>query len=121
VDYIALGHIHKPAQFVHPVTKKLFAAYPGTPEGLTAKEEGERSVIFGELKSTGELRLKNIAVQTRQIRKLEIGLERVETNEELAERVSSRLKKEDPNDLLYVTFAGERVNHFTPSLELLQS
>ncbi|MFM1653695.1 exonuclease SbcCD subunit D [Brevibacillus sp. B_LB10_24] len=119
MDYVALGHIHKPIQYSHPVRGGVFAAYPGTPEGLTAKETGERSVLYGQCKGSGEFQLEPIPVQTRQIRRLELELGGAETTEKLIQRVEEQLREHSPADLLYVELTGERAAHLNPPLELL--
>jgi exonuclease SbcD len=120
MDYVALGHIHRPTQFRHPVRQTPFAAYPGSPEGLTAKEDGERCVLYGRLDEAGHLTLESIPVQSRLIRKREIAVAGAETMEQLIDRVERELADESPEDLLYVSLTGERASHFTPSLEVLQ-
>lgn len=119
MDYIALGHIHKPAQYLHPVTKKPFSAYPGSPEGLNTKEEGERCVLYGELDAAGKLALEPISVQHRIVRKREIALNGAETMEQVTEIVQRELAYEKDEDMLYVTLTGERAAHFVPSVQVL--
>jgi exonuclease SbcD len=120
MDYVALGHIHRPAQFLHPVRKTIVAAYPGSPEGLTVKEDGERCVLYGRLDETGRLTLESIPVQSRIIRKREVTVSGVETMEQLIDHLERELADESAEHLLHVDLSGERVSHFTPSLEVLQ-
>ncbi|KNB70133.1 metallophosphoesterase family protein [Brevibacillus reuszeri] len=120
MDYVALGHIHKPAQFPHPEKRQPFAAYPGSPEGLTAKEAGPRCVLFGELSDSGTLTLSPIAVEQRQICKREIVLGGIETMEQCIERLEGELAEEKESDLLYITLTGERSAHFVPAIEVLK-
>ncbi|EJL33073.1 DNA repair exonuclease [Brevibacillus sp. BC25] len=120
MDYVAMGHIHKPEQFMHPVKKQPLAAYPGSPEGLTSKEVGERNVLYGELDHDGRLQLTEIPVQSRKIRKLEIEGKGVETTEQLIDRMEQQLAEEQDSDLMYITLTGERAAHFQPPLSVLQ-
>lgn len=120
MDYIALGHIHKPAQFLHPVKKQPLAAYPGSPEGLSAKEDGERCVLYGELDASGKLTLEAVSVEHRRIRKIDTGLGAAETMEQLVDHLQHQLSDERAEDLLYVTLTGERPAHFVPSIPVLQ-
>lgn len=120
MDYVAMGHIHKPEQFMHPVKKQPFAAYPGSPEGLTSKEAGERNVLYGELDHDGRLQLTAIPVQSRKIRKLEIAGNGVETTEQLIDRMEQQLLEEKDSDMMYITLTGERAAHFQPPLSVLQ-
>ena len=120
MNYIALGHIHKPSQFTHPKTRQPFAAYPGSPEGLTTKEEGPRCVLYGELSDSGTLKLSAIAVEQRQIRKREHTLGGIETMEQLIDQVERELAEERDTDMLYVTLTGERATHFVPATDVLK-
>lgn len=120
MDYIALGHIHKPMQFSHPVKKQPFAAYPGTPEAITVKEDGDRCVLYGELDHTGKLVLQSIPVAQRRVSKREITLDGAETMEQLVERLQGELANEPVENLVYVTLTGERAAHFTPAIPVLQ-
>jgi DNA repair exonuclease SbcCD nuclease subunit len=120
MDYVALGHIHKPGQFLHPVKKHPFAAYPGSPEGLNAKEEGERCVLYGEIEESGKAVLEAIPVGQRRIRKRELGLCGAETMEQLAMHLEQELAAERSEDMLYVTLTGERPAHFVPAVSVLQ-
>ncbi len=121
MDYVALGHIHKPHQFLHPQTAFPFAAYPGSPEGLTIKETGERHVIYGQIDANGRVQLSHLPVSTRQIRRLSVTLEGVETAEAMLKRVEAVLAHEPVDNLLYVTLEGQRASHLTPSLDLLHA
>lgn len=120
VDYVAMGHIHKPEQFMHPVKKQPIAAYPGSPEALTSKEVGERCVLYGELDDEGRLQLSSIPVQQRKIHKLDIEITGVETTEQLVLRMEQQLADLDDPDMLYITLVGERPAHFQPPLSVLQ-
>ena len=120
VDYVALGHIHKPEQFVHPLKKRPLAAYPGSPEGLTNKETGERCVLHGELDDAGKLTLQAIPVSQRQIHKLTIHAQGAETAEQLIAGMEAQLGRIADRDLVYVTLTGERAAHFVPSIPVLE-
>ncbi|MED4584172.1 DNA repair exonuclease [Brevibacillus choshinensis] len=120
MDYVALGHIHKPGQFLHPVRKTPFAAYPGSPEGLNTKEEGARCVLYGEIDESGKVALEAVPVGQRQIRKREISLDGAETMELLVEHLEQNLASEQSTDMLYITLTGERAAHFIPSTAVLQ-
>ncbi|MDR7319005.1 DNA repair exonuclease [Brevibacillus nitrificans] len=115
MDYAALGHIHKAAQFLHPTKKSVFAAYPGSPEALNTKEQGERCVLYGEIDAAGKVVLESVPVGQRQMRRREISLEGTETMEQLIELLEEKLASERSEDMLYVTLTGERAAHFVPS------
>ncbi|UFJ39691.1 DNA repair exonuclease [Brevibacillus humidisoli] len=119
VDYAALGHIHKPRTYLHPHTGSPFAAYPGTPEGLTVKESDERHVLYGQLDETGRVALEAISVQSRRIRKVEVELQGAESMEAIFKRVETALASEHQDDLLFIELVGERASHLVPSLDLL--
>lgn len=121
VDYAALGHIHKPQTYLHPRTATPLAAYPGSPEGLTAKECGPRHVIYGKIDDNGTVELEAVPVQSRQIRRVSVDLLGVETMEAVQRRVEETLREEWRDDLLFVELSGERASHLVPSLELLHA
>jgi len=120
MTYAALGHIHKPNRFLHPARNTLIAAYPGSPEGLTSKEDGERCVLYGQVDDAGEVHLETIPVNSRTICRKEITLAGVETTEALIRLLESKLAADADDDLLYVTLTGERPSHFVPSLDVLR-
>lgn len=121
MDYIALGHIHKSHPFIHSTRSVPIAAYPGSPEGLTSKETGVRHVIYGQIDEAKGLHLSTLPVSTRQIHRVTVTLDGVETIEGLISVIHLTLAPYDKNDLLYVTLEGQRASHLMPSLELLQS
>jgi exonuclease SbcD len=120
VTYAALGHIHKPTRFLHPVRNTPIAAYPGSPEGLSSKEDGERFVLFGQVDEEGTVHLESIPVQTRKISRREVTVSGVETMESLIQHLEQELAAEENGNLLYVTLSGERPSHFVPSLDVLR-
>jgi len=121
MDYVALGHIHKPAQFLHPHRGWPFAAYPGSPEGLSAKEGGERFVLFGQVDETGRVALEPIPVQSRKITRLEMEIAGLETIESIVAHAEQIVGQHNPSDLFYITLAGERASHLTVPLEVLNA
>ncbi|WP_232696783.1 metallophosphoesterase family protein [Brevibacillus daliensis] len=121
VNYVALGHIHKAMTFTHPRSGKIFAAYPGSPEGLSSKETGERHVILGTLDEKNELTLETIPVHSRQIRKVTITLAGLESIDQMMSHVEEVLRHEDKENLLYVTIEGERTAHLAVPISLMQS
>lgn len=119
MDYAALGHIHKAEQFLHPTKKSVFAAYPGSPEALNTKEQGERCVLYGQIDAAGKVVLESVPVGQRQMRRREISLEGTETMEQLIELLEQELASERSEDMLHVTLTGERAAHFVPSTAVL--
>lgn len=120
MDYIALGHIHKPARFAHPVHRRTFAAYPGSPEGLSVKENGPRHVLYGELNEAGELLLEELPVQTRMIVRREIDIQGAETVDQVADILESGLADVQDGQILDITLTGNRPVHFTPATDVLE-
>lgn len=120
MDYVALGHIHKAHQFIHPQRKTPFAAYPGSPEGLTSKESGMRHVLFGSIQPDGEVHLDTIPVSSRQIEKVAIEVNGVDTTDALLQRIASVLHSRNKRNILEVTLEGQRASHLAIPLELLR-
>lgn len=121
MDYIALGHIHKPCQFTHPNSGLPFAAYPGSPEGLTAKETGERHVLYGRIDPRGAVTLQALPVQSRKILQVDVPLTGIETEQALYERIKQTLAACSREDMIYVQLTEERASHLQISTEVLSS
>lgn len=64
VDYVALGHIHR--SHAYRDAQGLFASYPGSPEGLTAREVGDRYVALIEFDG-GAPTLERVKVNKRTV------------------------------------------------------
>ncbi len=120
MDYIALGHIHKPRIFYNR-KGDIIAAYPGSPESLRASEIGERHAFLGEFRSE-ELYLEKIATQSRLYRRIEIDLTGVNDYEELYTIIGEQLHSINKEELLQVHLTGEISRHLhidTPTLDRL--
>ncbi|MBX7246831.1 MAG: DNA repair exonuclease [Candidatus Sumerlaeaceae bacterium] len=109
-DYTALGHYHRFSQITddHGMIR---GAYGGIPVARTLEEDGERYVLVGEI-TEGGIRpetLKHIAVDTRRIRRIEVGVDATVTNSAAArERVEAQLKSAGvtPEDIIYLELTG---------------
>lgn len=106
VDYVALGHIHKGQKIPHPAEpSRVLAAYPGSPEGLGWKEQGVRTVLYGELTERG-VKLETLPVSCRAYVVRDVDVSGCETPEAVLERVMRQIKGENPESLLRLRLVG---------------
>ncbi|MFC4076882.1 metallophosphoesterase family protein [Salinithrix halophila] len=89
MDYIALGHIHRPSSHYLKNQRKTCVRYPGSPEALQWKETGERTVTLGRFDEQG-LQLEMVSIQSRCYEKDEIDLTGCGTEEEVLNRILDR-------------------------------
>jgi len=90
--YVALGHIHKPHVFAG--TRGSYAGYPGSPEGLTIKETGDRFVALLEFDGGAP------AVERLKVNRRTVSTENVSVDEMTGEQMLARIKREANEDLL---------------------
>lgn len=105
MDYIALGHIHKPRIFYNR-KQQIIAAYPGSPESLRASEIGERHALLGEWVS-GQLTLQQVVTHSRLYRRVEIDLTGASDYEQLYNMIQEQLLPMNREELLQVHVKGE--------------
>lgn len=99
VDYVALGHIHR--AHLYQDARGLYACYPGSPEGLTAREVGERAVALIEFEG-GAPRLEWLKVNQRTVGRKVLAVDDLGT-EEMAALIG---RYADPNLLLTAVLTG---------------
>ena len=80
LDYWALGHVHtrQVLRWERPTI-----VYPGNPQGRNPRETGERGVYLAEANDYGEVRLDFRPVDVVRWELLEVGIEGLETEQEL--------------------------------------
>lgn len=109
LDYVALGHIHKPRIFYNR-EQQILAAYPGSPESLRASETGERHALLGDWQDE-QLHLQAVATQSRLYRRVDIDLTGANDYEELMARIRKALLHYNREELLQVYLTGEISRH----------
>ncbi|HZS94864.1 MAG TPA: DNA repair exonuclease [Chloroflexota bacterium] len=112
MDYVALGHIHRPATFKD--ASGVFACYPGTPEGLDSTERGDRHVALLEFDG-GAPRTEMIPVNARRVERWEIDV----TDCDSAAIATKMRQLGSPDLLLTATLTGAPLE--IPNLDGLQS
>ncbi len=85
-DYIALGHIHKPA---HILKNKM--AFSGSLEPIDYTETGRRGYIMGEVDNEGNTRIQWIAHNVRSYVNLALTIEPEYSNAQIADIVEKRI------------------------------
>ncbi len=84
IDYWALGHVHT-RQVLR--RERPAVVYPGNPQGRTPRETGERGVYLVEVDDHGEVILDFRPVDVVRWDVLEVGIEGLETEQELLDAV----------------------------------
>lgn len=80
MDYIALGHIHKPEIFSNKI------AYCGCPEPLDFSESGRRGFIEGQIYE-GETQIEFIAFNKRIFHTLEVEIQGTDSYQDIVKRI----------------------------------
>ncbi|MBA4492967.1 exonuclease SbcCD subunit D [Paenactinomyces guangxiensis] len=107
MDYVALGHIHKAADYRLNNCRRTWIRYPGSPEALNWKEIGERTVTFGTLDEAG-VKVEPIAIHTRTYEKHRLDVKGCETKEEVVSRILKVAEKADKHSYHLFELAGRR-------------
>lgn len=108
-DYIAAGHIHKPATHIFKNNKKTLFRYPGSPEALSWKELGARTVTWGEMDETGVIRLTEFPVQSRSYASLICDISGIKSLSEASEIVAKKISEAElkPEDFIRINLTGK--------------
>ncbi len=109
MDYVALGHIHKPRIYYRSY-QHILAAYPGSPETLRASETGERQAWIGEWED-GRLCLRSLSTHSRIYRRIEIELTGALDFDEVYARIKKQLDHLSKEDMLQIHLIGEISRH----------
>lgn len=104
-DYIALGHIHKPA---HILKNKM--AFSGSLEPIDYTDTGRRGYILGEVDDEGNTRIKWVAHNTRNYVNLSLSVEKEHTNGDIAEIVESKINELGKQHIYRILLKGT-INH----------
>ena len=110
LDYIALGHIHKP----DIIQGKL--AYPGSLEPLDFSEKGSHGFILGELNGK-KIHLEHIEQMLHPMKTSHLDVSRFESGMEIIDEIKARLQHFEKKDMLRLILTGEMRLAF----ELLES
>lgn len=102
MDYIALGHIHKP---YYNTKKEQRIVYPGSTISLGFDELGEHGMIVGDIEKD-KLDLKFIKLDEKEFTELEQNVENFNSKEDLIEHLNEL--KLNENKLYKVLLIGKR-------------
>lgn len=124
MDYIALGHIHKPyAIDIHAQLRPLdtdsiqaSAAYAGSTEPLNVSEYGDHGIIVGALsKNHASIRLLPIA--KRRVINIDVSLTDCQTESDIKEKIlTSASKSGTKNDMYSICLKGRVEAHLRDSI-----
>lgn len=113
-DYIALGHIHKPA---HILKNKM--AFSGTLEPIDYTETGRRGYIIGEVDASGTTRIQWNAHNVRSYVNLSLTLEQEASNANLVELVESKINELGKQHMYRILLKGTVHNDLQINLSSL--
>lgn len=107
MDYVALGHIHKPATIRLPNQSRTIVRYPGSPEAVRWKETGERTVTVGTVRGDG-MTVETVPVNTRRYEIDQMDVTGCETPEDVVRRVMEKITGEEREAYRKIHFTGYR-------------
>ncbi|TCS94922.1 metallophosphoesterase family protein [Hazenella coriacea] len=110
MDYIALGHIHKAYETRLENRRKTLVRYPGSPEALSWKETGTRTITIGEM-TDESLRIEEIPIQTRTYEKHFIDVSGYETVETLRDEIVQQTQSSSKESYHRFVLSGRRSIH----------
>lgn len=91
MDYIALGHIHKPMTERLGNRRKTLIRYPGSPEGLNWKETGERTVSLVTCDEEG-FHLEEVPIESRRYEVAQVDVTGLEHMDQILDHVRETAK-----------------------------
>jgi exonuclease SbcD len=100
LDYLALGHYHT---FQQHQFGKTVAVYPGSLEGRTLSEKGERFMVIADLERRRPPQIEKIRINTRTIQDICLTPDHIESMEDLIALIKPC---GDINSLIRVTLKG---------------
>ena len=100
-DYVALGHIHKPAHIL-----KNRMAFAGSLEPLDHTETGRRGYIYGEV-TDGVTRIKWIPSNIRSYIKMELKVQPEFTNAQIQDVLDGQILKLGYNNIYKIILTGQ--------------
>jgi len=116
-DYVALGHIHKPAILAPNM------AYAGSPEPLDRNETGEHGYMRVRIAEDGEPRteITFVPFAKRAYRDLAIAMSAETTDGSLRDAVREAIAADGGENLYRIVLTGRRDAGYTPDAEGLRS
>ena len=100
-DYVALGHIHKPAHIL-----KNRMAFSGSLEPIDYTETGRRGYIYGEVNGAGVTRIKWVPCNKRSYVNMALELENDYTNGEICDIVEEKIKEVGVQNIYRILLKG---------------
>lgn len=102
-DYVALGHIHKPA---YDVKEDHKIVYPGSTISMGFDELGKHGMIVGEILENKEVNIEFIPLDKKEFIEYELNIEETLSKEELIEKIND-IKIEE-NKYYKIILIGKR-------------
>ena len=117
IDYLALGHYHSYEEI--ELDKRTRAVYCGTPEGRGFDETGEKGyVIIDTAKS--EISPRFVPFAKRTVHRIRLDITGISAQDELYERIGTRLAVVDRSSLVRLELVGEYTEGLWKSAESIE-
>jgi DNA repair exonuclease SbcCD nuclease subunit len=111
-DYAAVGHYHEPATIAN-ASGRIVGAYAGCPAGRGLDEQGEKSVIVGEIVKEEEdgparVSLERVPLDRRRIQIVEVHCTGLTHKDAILKRAEEQLALRElrAEDIVYLRFVG---------------
>ncbi|MDD4541791.1 MAG: DNA repair exonuclease, partial [Eubacteriales bacterium] len=101
LDYLALGHIHKASELPqgdYIDRRSTLAMYPGSPQGLSFNEAGNRHALIVELENSEVLTISQLNSASRMFVELSTELESSQSDQQIIDQIVSEVKEFDPDN-----------------------
>lgn len=119
IDYLALGHIHKPSLSSTRFARGTYR-YSGCLEGRGYDEIGPRGFFLFEIENGQIIKEKFYSLSTREVKEIRVDVSGCAHYADLQSRVFSALENIEEKHLIKVVLVGEYSIQFKKELALLQ-
>lgn len=100
LNYLALGHIHKASdlpQGDYVDRRSVLAMYPGSPQGLSFNEAGQKHALMVEFDNSEIKSISPLASASRMFIELSTELERSQSDQQIIDQIVAEVKELDPD------------------------
>ena len=119
VDYLALGHIHKPTLQAEPLDSRGKYRYCGCPEGRGYDEEGDRGFFLLEVEKGKLVNEKFLTFATRKILPVRVDISACKTYFDIEKAVLGAVRGIDKNMLVKIVLCGKYARGLRKDIPML--
>ena len=121
IDYLALGHIHKPTPIKEKLDARGFYRYCGSLEGRGFDELGSRGFFLLEIERGRLQNERFLSFATRSVNALEVDISACQTYTEVEVAVKNALQNIPKKDMIKITLCGKHAPYLRKDIPLLQA